>query len=418
VAAFTFTSATSYPGYLVALPVIGAGLIIAGGTAGPSWGVESLLSVRPLQFIGLVSYSWYLWHWPILVLFTQRRGVANLPVADNVLLVLIALVLAVGTYLVVENPVRHSRFLAARRGLSVALGCGLIIVTLFVTTAEIDHSPETLSGGIVSAASGVLCPINKTETQLIRSEFLASNHVPKAPTGVPPVRMMVVGDSTSCTLMSALIVVGSSYGVQIENASVIGCGIVSGEIAPFYWNGVDTQASTSTCQSRANLVQAAAMAKGPPDIILWGSQEERSSILADGKVLVAGTKQWHAVMLRRMDARVQQFLDTGAKVLLMLQPPIHSNANPTKPTPTDFAFERLNSLLRKVASQHPGRVGLVNLESRVCPSGPPCPYWLNIPGQTRRLNVRPDDEHYGAPGSLWVSEWLVPHILAAAKPLS
>jgi peptidoglycan/LPS O-acetylase OafA/YrhL len=42
--------------------------MVAGGCARPSWGARRLLRVQPLQELGRVSYSWFLWHWPILVL--------------------------------------------------------------------------------------------------------------------------------------------------------------------------------------------------------------------------------------------------------------------------------------------------------------------------------------------------------------
>ncbi len=110
-ASLLFTSATEYPGALVAVPVLGAGLIIAGGSAEPAWGAESLLRKRPFQLLALISYSLYLWHWPILIIATQDRGVSMLPVWDNILWLLVATAAAIVTYRVLENPVRHSRFL-------------------------------------------------------------------------------------------------------------------------------------------------------------------------------------------------------------------------------------------------------------------------------------------------------------------
>ncbi len=56
----------SFPGYFVLLPCIGAWLVMYAGEAGPCL-VRSVLSFRPLVFIGVISYSLYLWHWPIIV---------------------------------------------------------------------------------------------------------------------------------------------------------------------------------------------------------------------------------------------------------------------------------------------------------------------------------------------------------------
>ena len=80
----------------------------------------------------------------------------------------------------------------------------------------------------------------------------------------------------------------------------------------------------------------------------------------------------------------------------------------------------MNALLREIAARHPRDVGVVNLEARVCASGPPCPYFVDGHGSFSdpRAAIRPDAIHYLPPGALWVSEWLVPRISAAAQKLS
>ena len=77
-AAITFSSSTPYPGSAVALPVLGAALVIAGGVAGPSYGAEFALRVRPCQWLGLISYSLYLWHWPVLTIAAENSASGTL----------------------------------------------------------------------------------------------------------------------------------------------------------------------------------------------------------------------------------------------------------------------------------------------------------------------------------------------------
>jgi len=93
-AGFAFTASTVYPGWAVIIPAGGAALLIAGGAAVPAYGVETILRLRPIQWIGVISYSLYLWHWPILTIAAERRGTTSLPVADGMLWVLVSLVLA------------------------------------------------------------------------------------------------------------------------------------------------------------------------------------------------------------------------------------------------------------------------------------------------------------------------------------
>ena len=63
---FTYTTQTPFPGVAALPPCAGAACIIAAGQAGPT-AVGRALSLKPLVFVGLISYSLYLWHWPIIV---------------------------------------------------------------------------------------------------------------------------------------------------------------------------------------------------------------------------------------------------------------------------------------------------------------------------------------------------------------
>lgn len=128
VAATCLTVRDAYPGYLAGLPVVGTALVIGGGTALPTLGVEQVLKLSPFRWIGRWSYSWYLWHWPILVLAAEhaRTTVNATAVGRNLVLVAVALALAAGTYFLVENPIRHSRTLISNPGLTIAGGLALI----------------------------------------------------------------------------------------------------------------------------------------------------------------------------------------------------------------------------------------------------------------------------------------------------
>lgn len=66
VGAFKIDESTPFPGTAALVPVIGAALLLAAGTA-TGRGVSGLLGFRPIVRIGDVSYSWYLWHWPLIV---------------------------------------------------------------------------------------------------------------------------------------------------------------------------------------------------------------------------------------------------------------------------------------------------------------------------------------------------------------
>ncbi|MBL0166405.1 MAG: acyltransferase [Propionivibrio sp.] len=60
---------TPFPGWAAIFPVLGSAVLIVGMSANEHGFVRRMLAVRPLVFIGLLSYSWYLWHWPLLSIY-------------------------------------------------------------------------------------------------------------------------------------------------------------------------------------------------------------------------------------------------------------------------------------------------------------------------------------------------------------
>lgn len=111
-AALLLDTSTGYPGMWALLPSLGTAAVLVAGSVQAGKGGGRWLSMRPLQAVGRVSYSWYLWHWPVLLLGGALMPLANL--ATRCILVLIALALAALSYRVVEMPIRSSRPLAAR----------------------------------------------------------------------------------------------------------------------------------------------------------------------------------------------------------------------------------------------------------------------------------------------------------------
>ena len=124
--------ATPFPGWVAIFPVLGSALLIAGMTADEDGFVRRILALKPMVFIGLLSYSWYLWHWPLLSLFRiYNLGVQD--VAANAVIIVLALVLAWLTYVLIENPIRVRRpgpFRSVRPTLFVGLGIALVTVSM------------------------------------------------------------------------------------------------------------------------------------------------------------------------------------------------------------------------------------------------------------------------------------------------
>ncbi len=145
--ALLMDESTPFPGTAALVPVLGAAFLVGAGTRLPDEGVSRALGHPVLRYIGRVSYAWYLWHWPVLVLVNTRFG-QTAAGADTgeataahaswpVVLAAVALsfALAVGSHYVVEQPMRHAGFFKASRGRSLRFGGALVGVSLVSSCA-------------------------------------------------------------------------------------------------------------------------------------------------------------------------------------------------------------------------------------------------------------------------------------------
>ncbi len=112
-AAFVIDDRTPFPGSAAALPVLGAALLVAWGDAPGGPATRWALGSAPAGFLGAISYSLYLWHWPVVVI----AGVLLTPdsVAFYAAAVGVSLVLASVSYYCIEQPVLHTNWLLPHR---------------------------------------------------------------------------------------------------------------------------------------------------------------------------------------------------------------------------------------------------------------------------------------------------------------
>ncbi len=107
-ASVVLSETTRYPSAYAILPTSGAVLVILCSVADATGPASRILAWRPLVAIGLVSYAWYLWHWPLLVFMRiSQFGERNLPL--DLAALLVSLGLAVATWRFVERPLRNWR---------------------------------------------------------------------------------------------------------------------------------------------------------------------------------------------------------------------------------------------------------------------------------------------------------------------
>jgi peptidoglycan/LPS O-acetylase OafA/YrhL len=154
-AAAAFSSSTPFPGIAALAPCLGAALIIAGGETGTSL-VGRALSSKPAVFIGLISYSLYLWHWPIIVF--QKIGTLLIDgVSDRtggLAAFAVSLVVATLSWKVVELPFRNGRLrVSGARLFNTALLSSLAVAALAICMLATHGLPSRFPSEAVRVAS-------------------------------------------------------------------------------------------------------------------------------------------------------------------------------------------------------------------------------------------------------------------------
>ncbi|OUM42776.1 acyltransferase family protein [Arthrobacter sedimenti] len=153
-----FSERTLFPGYLALIPVVGTVLVIASGPASPSWSPNALLAARPVQFVGDVSYSLYLWHWPVLLLVPAGLGRELQPI-DMAFLLVGTLVLAFASKKLIEDPGRTSllRRYGVRRSLVLLLSVMLAMILLAIAITVAAGAAGARQQAALDAISGGPC---------------------------------------------------------------------------------------------------------------------------------------------------------------------------------------------------------------------------------------------------------------------
>lgn len=145
VSGVAFTAQTAFPGWVALLPVLGTASVIYAG-ASRAGSAARLLSLPPMTGIGAVSYGWYLWHWPILLIGPAALGVDPNP-GLNVMLSIASLAVAILSYHFLENPIRRKRWFAHRSRRGLGLGAALSAGVAVVVSLGFLVAPSTTGEG-------------------------------------------------------------------------------------------------------------------------------------------------------------------------------------------------------------------------------------------------------------------------------
>ncbi|MGH2835933.1 MAG: acyltransferase family protein [Solirubrobacteraceae bacterium] len=216
-AAVDFSSHTAFPGYAALLPVGGSALMVVAGLDSTRIGVDRVLAFRPLAYVGDRSYTFYLWHYPALILTWQAVGHV-LPVADNVALLAGAFALSALTFHFYENPLRFARWLRGwRTAAMVPVSIGTSVAAIMVPAITVEG---TLAAQAQAAQNVHLPPLRPAAGQSDPVSLLASKPIPALANAVRAVRAnaplpkVLVPDGATLAQENAAITYNTPHGCQ------------------------------------------------------------------------------------------------------------------------------------------------------------------------------------------------------------
>lgn len=132
-----------FPGWVALLPCIGTGLLIYAGSSENSAG--KFLSLQPLRYIGLLSYSLYLWHWPIFVFLRYMTASAELSPLIACVGIALAFSMSAATYHWIETPFRSRTKMPFKTAGSYVGGATAVAAFLAATSIGYGGFPGRLN---------------------------------------------------------------------------------------------------------------------------------------------------------------------------------------------------------------------------------------------------------------------------------
>jgi peptidoglycan/LPS O-acetylase OafA/YrhL len=382
----TGTSAVAYRGGFL-LSALSAAAIILGAVCVAGGPIARFLSLRPMVWMGTVSYGAYLWHYPVFIEFdAARTGMGGL----SLLAVRMAATFALATasYYLIERPVMEGVFW--RR----LVAAGPALAAMAVTVAVV------VAGTTVTATAAA--PVRSTDTIPLgeRQALEATGAF-----STDPIRFLLVGDSLAVTAGLGL-VRGSvdHFGVRVINKGVLGCDIDNLDAI----SSGQRDIPVSSCRNWRALWGHEVEQLHPEVVGLLAGRFEITDHLVGGQVVSIDQPAWNRHLTDELDQVVGVLSAQGARVVLFtmpyLQPPEEAPDGSTYPENRASRVDEYNQILRRVASRHPTTVTVIDLNAILDPGGR---FQTVVDGVTVRWA---DGIHVTRAGGQWAEQFVLPTV--------
>jgi peptidoglycan/LPS O-acetylase OafA/YrhL len=329
-AIFLFSADTTYPSWWALVPTLGAGLIIWSSQRGISVGGR-ILALKPLIAIGLISYAWYLWHWPLFVL-GRYWAMRDLTLAETSGLALLSAGLAAICYRWLEQPIRHGQLIP--KTLTFATGGAVTAALLAFSVYGIK------TNGFAARYGDRLLPFTTAAKdvapELAACRFSESNSTNDDPLCLlhqgqqPRTTLLLWGDSHANSAAPAFLDTAKAENATVLTAAQGACVPLVGATLTFR-----TPGHSAACLLRNNRLPDKASAAGVTDVVMaarWNNYllgpppygyeiRARRLYVTDGRSPARTTDDNIRLVAAALAATVAEFGRRGIRVWLLEEVP-------------------------------------------------------------------------------------------------
>ncbi|MDU9032586.1 acyltransferase [Pseudomonas corrugata] len=327
-AVFTFDETTVFPGWAALFPVLGTTTLIWSGARYSTW-VAQALSARALVWVGLLSYSFYLWHWPVYV-YANAISIDGIQPWEAAGWIVLALVLAWLSWRFVELPFREKRLLAGRKPV---LAVGLLAMGALAVTGSVvrsaDGFPQRLTGKAMEYAQAREWRAGQMKCMLVTSDKSQDKACLLGGHKDAPATRLFWGDSHAAALLPAIESSAAQGSGPVWLYSMSACPpILSDDPRP---RCKDFNERTMERVRRLKIKDVVLASNW--SLYVYGREDGDKKVLLDPR---DNTAEAEVRMAAALKARVAAIRSTGAQVWLFKEVPLQRKG----------AIGRLTSLAR------------------------------------------------------------------------
>ncbi len=385
-----------------ALVALATAAVVASVALVPDSPWAKALSLRPVRYIGAISYGLYLWHWPIFVLLNnERTGLVGWALFG--LRVGVAGVVASISFHFLEMPIRRGILRGWRGWAATPLAVGGTAVLLVATTSGAVPGLGTQSAAN-TVSSGPPSVHASTEAD-----------VPTVAAGTGgAIRALLLGDSEASFLGFGLGPGSAAFNVNYEGDGVFGCGLLPNTTL-FHGTlvhgteGARGGQQAVSCTTQLQRWKADLDTFHPDVVMLAEGEYEVRDRLVNGTWTHIGQPSFDAAELSAIRSAVADLRSTGATVVLVTAVYYHQQEQTNGAAWPEDDLHRVdlyNAMLRQVAAESGGGVVVEDLNSHLDPGGKYAQY-------IGKVNVRfADGIHVNPAGATLIAPWLLKDLAA------